>query len=1029
MGLRRRVAELEAEKKEQLSVEPLLQPVGEEVLRLLAQIYDAASQPFAATNDEGKIIVCNQAYCRLTGRSQQELYNQDTFWDITPPEWHNFEHDLLLQLQRTHLPVRYQKEYRRPDGTTVPIELFVSCLTNREGRTLFFGFISDLSDQRKIEEELMAANSQLRAIFQAMPDFYFVLDKDGIILDYHASQESDLYTPPANFMGKPMQAVLPPDVGRQFDKAIQKVNVDKTIVVIDYMLPILGKEKFFEARLIAMPKEQIFAVARDMTERVEAGIEIRKNEAKFRLLYDEAPNGYQSLDDEGKIIDVNKAWLDITGYEKEEVIARWFGDFLPADQIPHFQKCFNELKQTNEIQGSEFHIRRRDRAVITISMDGRACYDEEGTFKQAHCTIRDVTEHKRVEDRLHKLSQAVEQSPATVVITDTAGNIEYANPRFSQLTGYTAEEVHGKNHRILKSGHMNPAAYKSLWDTILAGEEWQGEFHNQKKNGELYWEKASISPIRNSAGEIISFLKVGEDITETRRALDELRAAEAMFRTLVEQSLAAIYIMQGNRWRYVNPRFAEILGYSPEEIINTKLLHDIVAEEDHALLDENIRKRLTGEIPSAHYFIHLRCKDGSSIEVEALGSRTDFEGQPAIIGTLLDITERKKMEEEILKARKLESVGLLAGGIAHDFNNMLTTIFGNISLAKLSVSAGNQAMERLVEAEKACLRAKDLTHQLLTFAKGGAPIKGLVSIADIIHDSATFALSGSKARCEFLLPDDLWSVEVDIGQISQVIQNLVINADQAMPAGGLIRIQAENAALTAEDILPLPEGNYIKIAITDQGIGIPPENLNKIFDPYFSTKRKGNGLGLAITYSIIKQHDGLIRVESLVGIGTTFYIYLPASGKAITSGPDINQPAGKATGKILVMDDEPAIRLLMERMLGDFGYEVGLAEDGESAIKLYSEAKDLGEPFIAVLLDLTIPGEMGGVEVIGKLRQLAPDLPAIASSGYSNDPVISNYRKYGFNGAIAKPYSMEDLRRVLQAVLPNNSSPSAANLR
>ncbi len=323
----------------------------------------------------------------------------------------------------------------------------------------------------------------------------------------------------------------------------------------------------------------------------------------------------------------------------------------------------------------------------------------------------------------------------------------------------------------------------------------------------------------------------------------------------------------------------------------------------------------------------------------------------------------------------------------------------------------------MVEAERASVKAKDLTQQLLTFSKGGAPVKKTTALTGLLRDSASFSLRGSNVRCKLSIPDDLWHVEVDEGQINQVINNLIINADQAMPEGGTIRVMAENITLSDQYVLPLKSGNYIKISIEDQGVGIPKEHLSKIFAPYFSTKNEGSGLGLAISFSIIKNHDGYISVASQLGIGTTFYIYLPASQKEILIIQDDEESPIVGKGRVLIMDDEDSVRDVAGEMLKSIGYEVEFARDGDEAIELYKKAKELGQPFDAVILDLTVPGGMGGKEAVRKLIELDPKVKAVVSSGYSTDPVMADFRQYGFKSIVAKPYMVKELREKKKKVI------------
>jgi CheY-like chemotaxis protein len=381
-----------------------------------------------------------------------------------------------------------------------------------------------------------------------------------------------------------------------------------------------------------------------------------------------------------------------------------------------------------------------------------------------------------------------------------------------------------------------------------------------------------------------------------------------------------------------------------------------------------------------------------------------------------DITARKLAETDLLRAQKLEAVGVLAGGIAHDFNNLLTAILGNISTVKRSLAQDDNIHKRLADAEKASLMARELTRQFLTFSKGGAPIKKTASIGDLIRESAILILRGSDVNCIFSIDGDLWPVQADEGQINQVINNLVINAVEAMPGGGSIHIKAENFPLEPESGLPLKGGDYVKISVKDQGSGIPEDAVEKIFDPYFTTKPTGTGLGLSTSYSIVKNHNGYIGVESRPGLGTVFSIYLPASEDNVVAAkiPDLPVP-GK--GRVLVMDDEKIIRTAAGLMLKDLGYSAEFARDGQEAVETYKKAKELKRPFDAVIIDLTVRGGMGGKETIKKLVEIDPGIKAIVSSGYSKDPIMANYSQYGFCGVVEKPYTLNELSHVLHRVI------------
>ena len=402
---------------------------------------------------------------------------------------------------------------------------------------------------------------------------------------------------------------------------------------------------------------------------------------------------------------------------------------------------------------------------------------------------------------------------------------------------------------------------------------------------------------------------------------------------------------------------------------------------------------------------------------------SDMDGR--IIGAVLvsrDITDKRRIEEEMLKVEKLESIGVLAGGIAHDFNNILTAVIGNISLTKQYAEAHSQLHQKLEEIEKASFRARDLTQQLLTFSKGGAPVKKVLLLDRIFYDAAVFALGGSNVGMEFNAPDALWPVEADEGQCSQVVNNFVLNAIQAMPNGGVLNVTMENATLSSEEALPLPAGQYVKIELEDHGTGIPKENLGRIFDPFFTTKKTGSGLGLATSYAIVEKHGGYITVDSVQGQGTLFTLYFPVSEKKLDRRPARRQEIAQGTGHILVMDDEEIIRSVVGDILKAVGYSVSFARDGQEMLDTYAAAENNGAPFDAVIMDLTIPGGMGGKEAIGRLLERYPLAKAIVSSGYSTDPVMANFAHYGFLAAVSKPYRIEELCQCLKETLSGNTA-------
>lgn len=381
---------------------------------------------------------------------------------------------------------------------------------------------------------------------------------------------------------------------------------------------------------------------------------------------------------------------------------------------------------------------------------------------------------------------------------------------------------------------------------------------------------------------------------------------------------------------------------------------------------------------------------------------------------------RKAIEEKEDIMRKLESFGILAGGIAHDFNNILTGILGNISLAKTLINSSDQAYFRLIEAERSSLRATELSNQLLGFSKGGNPVKTVTSIADMLGHSVQFALKGSNVRSQFFLKKELWNVEIDVGQMGQAIRNLVINAQQAMPEGGTLQVFAENLIVETDyfDGIPFKKGPYVKVSFKDFGSGIQEKHLSKIFDPYFTTKQEGSGLGLSLTFSIMMKHGGYVTAESTFGKGATFHLYLPANaGRKSALSEKQEEIVKMGKGKILLIDDEESVRDVVKVMLRHLGYEAETARGGKEGIRMFRKMNKSLHPYDLVISDLTIPGDLGGVEILKKLQEITPQAKVIVSSGYSNDPILADPRAKGFSDMIRKPYSIKELGDALFRVL------------
>ncbi len=506
-------------------------------------------------------------------------------------------------------------------------------------------------------------------------------------------------------------------------------------------------------------------------------------------------------------------------------------------------------------------------------------------------------------------------------------------------------------------------------------------------------------------------------LNERQQMLESVQESEERYRLLFYNNPipSMAYDLQTLRFLAVNDAAIDHYGHTEKEFLSLTITDLYTPEEVPALLSV-LAKLNQGENQTGLW--KHRLKNGSLIEVEITSHCLLLNNLQAHLILANDVTDRNKIKENLLRAQKLESLGVLAGGLAHDFNNLLTAILGNISLAKLEAPLPESVSRFLEVAGKATSRAQGLTQQLLTFASGGAPIKQPLSMIKLLEESAKVALRDSKSRCEFKLSPDLQDIDGDEKQLAQVIHNLILNADQSMTESGTITVSGENSTLPSDNPHLLKPGHYIRVSVADQGSGIQADHLEKIFEPYFTTKQNGSGLGLATSYSIIKRHDGHITVESSPGEGATFTLYLPVSSvQADPAPPDAGSQPTRGTGRILVMDDEALVRDVLFKALTTLGYDAVCVNEGSEAITRYEQAMKSGQPFNVVILDLTVASGMGGKDAIIKLREIDPGVKAIVSSGYSSDPVMAHFSEYGFIGAISKPYSIKFLSESVHKVI------------
>jgi PAS domain S-box-containing protein len=920
----------------------------------------------------------------------------------------------------------------------------------------------DITDRRQTEQALSNSKAQLsekEAMFKVVFGNQYLLtgllDPEGRLL---AANSTAL-----NFAGVTEEKVIgkwfwetpwwqhSAEVREQLKSAIKNASMGKFIRYETSHVNAQGQIRQSDFTLNPVMDDAgnviyIIPEARDITEYLKAQQTLKESEEKYRSVLENAGESIYIAAD-NRIVFANKRTSEITRYSQQELYGRPFADFIyPTDREMVVNRYLARLRGEKVDPLYSFRLIGGDGNLMWIEL--RATPIEWEGRPATLNFLTDITTSKKAEKAIEhsnrRLADIIDFLPDATFVIDDSDKVVLWNRAMTEMTGVPDSEMVGRGDRIFTIpfyGESRPHLMDLIWSdhADISARYTNVERHGNSLSAEAFcpalrqgkgaWVLAKTCPLHDKDGNTVGAIESIRDITEQKMAEDTLRKSEEQYRLLAENTDDVIWTLDAKmNYTYISPSIRKLSGFEPEEAMQLPLEKVLTPQSQQSMLHEleldwdNI---IQGKHESRKIEFEQYRKDGSTVWVETVVQALyDEAGQlSGFMGSSRDISDRKRFQDEQVRLAKLQSVGTLAGGIAHDFNNILGAVLGNVSLARAEIPPANPAYDCLLDAEKAVLRARDLTKQLLTFSRGGTPVKKITWLTDTIMDTANFAVSGSSAICHFSIEDSLWPANVDEGQIGQVISNLVINARQAMPAGGLIKVKAENIVLGEEHSigksLPLAPGNYIRITVQDHGTGIPDENVSRIFDPYFTTKKDGTGLGLAICFSIIHNHGGHISVESAPGQGSAFFVYLPAYLDEIKhTRKEEHQDKVRLNVRILVMDDDAALRATIKSMLKHIGFEhVTTAASGEEAIRLYRKALTLKEPFDTVILDLTVPGGMGGKETMEKLLEIDQGVVAIVSSGYTEESAMAEYEKYGFKGVITKPYTADELKRALYLVL------------
>ncbi len=880
-----------------------------EVRKKFELLYNTLRDGCATVDKNGLVIECNQRFLDMLGYTFDEL-KKLSYGDITPPKWHELEGKILVEeVNKKGYSELYEKEYIHKNGSIFPVELQTYLIRDDDGVFLgYWAFVRDISDRKKIEEELKFRNLLLGTQQESSIDGILVVGKENQILSYNQRFVELWGIPPEILATKSDELALKSVLDKlvepnlflekvtylyehQTEISFDEINLNDVRIFERYSAPMIDAEKNYHGRVWYF---------RDISKRRQLEIKLQKESAMLKSFIELNPYSMQVLDKNGFTIKVNKAHTKLFGAVpppdytllndpvlqrlglQEEVLRIKKGEIVT---FPEFYYNVHELNPNFENK------------PVWIRMVGFPIFDQEGKVENIGLMHEDITERKLAVEELsaekERLSVTLRSIGDGVITTDTSGKVIIINKIAEEFTGWNQRDAEGK--------HLT-----EVFNII-------NEISNQS--------------CENPVEKVLTSGKIVELANHT------------------------------------------------------------------VLISRNGEKRIIADSAAP-----IKEKNGE------------------IIGVVLvfrDMTEKYKLLEASITNQKLEALGVLAGGIAHDFNNLLGGIFGYIDLAYL-INKDQKVFDYLEQTRATIDRARGLTQQLLTFSKGGAPVKTTAHLFPFIQETVLFALSGSNISYHFDIEENLPPCSFDKNQIGQVIDNIVINAKQAMPLGGEIAINACAIAIYPNHHPILPEGNYVKISIKDNGIGMPKEIITRIFDPFFTTKTTGHGLGLATCYSIISRHNGAIDVESEPGKGTTFYIYIPVSEEAAKLLNGKQSEIIPGSGTVIVMDDEAVIRNMIGSMLEILGYTPILKHDGKSVLDYFYEEQNKGKEIKCIIADITIPGGMGGKEIVAEIRKVDKEIPIIVSSGYAEDPVMANPLAYDFTASIKKPFQMEELADLLK---------------
>ena len=1008
--LRRRIASLEALGDEHKRTE-------EEITRFKT-IADTAPYGVAISSIKGDFIYVNNSFSRMHGYTKNELTGRN-FSILYPDE----ELETMRTLRNTLIEdgTHYMKEWwrKRKDGTSFPSFTYGHVLKDEDGNPLYvIGSVIDITERKKAEEEY-------EKIFNLSPDMVGIFTTEGELVKVNHSWETILgyKTEELLKMGW-ANLVHPDDVERTNKEVEEQLKGSPVVNFINRYKCKDGSYKTLEWQATFAKGGIVYATARDITERKRAEERLQQSEENLRAYLESAPDGIYINDLKGTFLYGNKKAEEIMGYKREELIGKSFLKLkiLSARDLAKAGSLLALNIMGKSTGPDEFELVRKDGSPISVEINTTPI--KQGGKIVVIGLVRYITERKRAEEEIGKFKAISDSAGYGAAIASIEGEFLYLNEAYARMHGYTIDELIGKHYSILYTEESLQDLERFKQKLLQKGTFFAEELWRRRKDNTIFPSLTTAGVVKDDQGNPLYIAATVSDITERKKTEEALRESEERYRALVDLGAdfgQAVVLQQDNEKGiaiqiFINDEWSRITGYSKDELIGMAFTNLIHPKYRKATIDR-YKKRLKSELVSSMFEISIIRKDGSEVPIEGTASGTMYKGKPAVVGYFRDITERKQAEEresqlqeELTMTSRLASVGEMAAGIAHEINNPLTGVVGFSDLL-LQKDLPEEVRKDVTIIYEGAQRVASITRRMLTFARQQKQEKTSVDINDIIEttlEMRTYALGSSNIKLVKQLEGDLPKITADAGQLQQVFLNIILNAETEMVKahkGGNLLVKTEKV------------DNTIRISFKDDGPGILKKNLDKVFDPFFTTREvgQGAGLGLSVSHGIVSQHSGRIYVKSQPGKGATFVVELPIVIKdeqLEMEVPTTEVPKAASKTRVLVIDDEPMVQQYLNDMLTGEGYEVQVTDNASAAlINVRNHQYDV------ILLDIKMPGT-DGIDLYKHLQKTDKSV-ARKVIFITGDVMARNTMAFLSRTKapyIAKPFDAEQLRKEMARI-------------